>query len=171
MGTIVERDCKSFRTGDEDHDGGPTVGWRPANVADVRALSELDRLCFGRLAWPVEAWWDVVLEPAWTTIVFEVGGTPIAASVSLIGSPVSTLASIAVHPRWRRVGLGRQLLLDSVNRARRAHARWLSLEVDACNDAARELYREEGFGVARRFLEDGRRRVEMVRRLGGNRGR
>ena len=62
-------------------------------------------------------------------------------------------------------GIGTWLLHDVLQRARAAGARFLALEVDLVNRGARALYRREGFGVVRRFREDGRWRIEMHRRV------
>jgi ribosomal-protein-alanine N-acetyltransferase len=147
----------------------PAVVHRQAQVGDIEALVELDRVCFGRRAWSVRAWWEVVTFPEWTTVVLAGRGEVIATSVLLPAAPVSWLASLAVHPAWRRRGLARLLLHDALTRARDASARWLSLEVDRVNRVAAQLYRKEGFGLMRRFREEGRWRQEMVRRLGGRR--
>ncbi len=126
-------------------------------------------MCFGRRAWSLGAWCEVVTDPEWTTVVVEFDGALAAASVLLLAAPVSWLASLAVAPAWRRRGLARSLVRDALGRARAASAGWVSLEVDRGHLAAVGLYREEGFGVLRRFREDGLWRQEMVRRLGAAR--
>jgi len=157
-------------SGVEDPDARPDAAPRQARTEEIEALVELDRLCFGSRAWSRKAWREAVLDPEWTTVVLAGAGGILAASVLLPAAPVSCLASLAVHPWHRRTGWGRVLLRDAVARARAASARWLSLEVDRVNRGAVALYRREGFGVLRRFREDGRWRQEMVRRLGGGRG-
>ncbi len=141
-----------------------------AHADDLAALVELDRLCFARRAWSVKAWWEVVTFAEWTVVVLTASDEVVAASVLLPAAPVFWLASLAVHPDHRREGLGRSLLRDASARARDSAARWLSLEVDRTNRAAVVLYRREGFGVLRRFREEGRWRQEMIRRFGGRRG-
>lgn len=162
--------CTKSLSPAEKPDRSPEAGLRPARAEEIEALIELDRICFGRRMWTPKAWWEVVLSPEWTTVVLARGGEVTAASVILPAAPVSLLASLAVHPRHRRTGLGRVLLHDAVARARGASARWLSLEVDRANRAAIALYWREGFGLLRRFREEGRWRQEMLRRLGGCRG-
>jgi ribosomal-protein-alanine N-acetyltransferase len=146
-----------------------TVVCRQAMQGDIEALIELDRVCFGRRAWPVRAWWEVITFPEWTTLVLTEHGQVIAASVLLPAAPVSWLASLAVRPGSRRRGLGRALLRKALLGARDASARWLSLEVDRVNRVAVDLYRKEGFGTIRRFREDGTSRLEMVHRVGHGR--
>ena len=162
--------CQGIRTPAGRIDSGTTPPGRTAGAADLAPLFELDRVCFGRRAWSLSAWCEVVTLPEWTVVVVDEGGAIAAASVLLLAAPVSWLASLAVRPDRRRCGLGRALLRDALARAEGASARWLSLEVDRSHRAAVALYRGEGFGVLRRFREEGRWRQEMVRRLGGNRG-
>jgi ribosomal-protein-alanine N-acetyltransferase len=161
--------CTRFVSPAEGAVTSASVVCRQAAAGDLQALVELDRLCFGRRAWSVRAWCEVVTLPEWTTVVFAEGQEIVAASVLLPAAPVSWLASVAVRPSHRRKGLGRTLLRDAVARARAASALWLSLEVDRVNRVAVELYLREGFGPLRRFREDGRWRQAMVRRLGGRR--
>lgn len=158
--------CMKVLSPAEEPVTSPSVVCRQAGAGDIGALMELDRLCFGRRAWSVRVWWEVVTFPEWTTVVIAKGEEVMAASVLLPAAPVSWLASVAVRPTRRRRGVGRALLRDALARARNASARWVSLEVDSINRVAVELYRREGFGLLRRFQEEGRWRQEMVHRLG-----
>ena len=81
------------------------------------------------------------------------------------GRPGADRGRSGIAGGCRRRGLGTLLLRDALRRARGAGARFLALEVDVVNRDARRLYRREGFAVVRRFREDGRRRVEMLRRI------
>jgi ribosomal-protein-alanine N-acetyltransferase len=141
---------------------------RLARASEVTALAEFDRACFGRRAWPLQAWWEAVTEPGWTTVVLAVGPALLGVSALLLQPPVAFLASIAVHPAERRRGLGRSLLRNAVAQARAARAHWLTLEVDQVNAPAICLYRSDRFGTVRRFREEGHWRLEMRRRLGTN---
>ena len=53
--------------------------------------------------------------------------------------------NIATHPDYRRRGLGRWLLRALLGEARTAGCGTATLEVRDSNEAARELYRREGF--------------------------
>lgn len=55
------------------------------------------------------------------------------------------VATIAVHPNWRRRGLGEMLLLSLIERGRERGARQATLEVRVSNLGAQELYRQVGF--------------------------
>lgn len=136
----------------------------PATPRDVGELVALDRLCFGSRAWSRAAWWEVTCGPEWTCLVLRGQEKVVGAMVLLLWPPVAVLSSVAVHPRCRRRGLGSWLLKGAILRARGARCRWLALEVDKASSAVR-LYHRLGFGVLRRFQEDGLERLEMVRRL------
>jgi ribosomal-protein-alanine N-acetyltransferase len=140
-------------------------------IRDLGALIALDRATFGARAWPHSQWRELLTAPAWRIALVRQAEHLVAACVLLPGAPLAHLASLAVVPEWRRRGVGRFLLADAVGRAGAAGARWLLLEVDADNRDALCLYRNDGFVVTRRFREDGRIRLEMVRRLGTRRGR
>lgn len=137
-----------------------------ATRRDLVPLVALDRECFDRLAWPAHGWWQVLVQPGWRVRVVRDSATLLAASVLRFDRPVMVLASLAVHPSCRRRGLGRLLLRDALVHASLEGARWLSLEVDRDNLGAIRLYRTNGFGTVRRFVEDGRPRFEMLHRVG-----
>ncbi|MGC8915780.1 MAG: GNAT family N-acetyltransferase [Thermoanaerobaculum sp.] len=155
--------CQEPFTGD-----GGFFTLAPATVRDLPALVVLDRTCFGHRAWSWSAWREVVLWPGWTCLVLRQGKALAGAMVLLLWPPVAQLSSVAVAPEFRGRGLGGRMLADAILRARRAGCRWLALEVDRDSPAVR-LYRRFGFGLVRRFTEDGIPRLEMVRRLGGRR--
>jgi [ribosomal protein S18]-alanine N-acetyltransferase len=148
--------------------GGTLI--QEARRRDLPALVALDQVCFGALAWPPHGWWQVIQQPGWRARLVREGMVVVAASVLLSGLPVMVVASVGVHPDCRRRGLGRALLEDALSQASQAGASWLSLEVDRDNRVAQRLYRGVGFCAARRFVEDGRERLEMVRRMGRSRG-
>jgi ribosomal-protein-alanine N-acetyltransferase len=68
------------------------------------------------------------------------------------------ILTLAVHPVWRRQGLGRELLCAAARLATARGGRTLILEVAAANFAARQLYDGLGFekaGLRRAYYEPG----------------
>ncbi|MFP4085583.1 MAG: ribosomal protein S18-alanine N-acetyltransferase [Desulfobacteraceae bacterium] len=57
------------------------------------------------------------------------------------------LMNFAVHPVWRRTGVGRKLMGKALDTGRSAGAQAVSLEVRPSNTRARAFYRELGFTV------------------------
>jgi ribosomal-protein-alanine N-acetyltransferase len=67
------------------------------------------------------------------------------------------ICTIAVHPEWRRRGLGELLLLSLLDRAAPLGARRATLEVRVSNRAAQGLYHKYGFETIsrrRRYYAD-----------------
>ncbi len=67
------------------------------------------------------------------------------------------ITTFAVHPGWRRQGIGERLLLAFLDLARDRHAREATLEVRLSNLAARRLYEKYGFrpvGLRPRYYSD-----------------
>ncbi len=60
------------------------------------------------------------------------------------------ICTIAVHPQWRRQGLGELLLLSLLDRAIDLGAHRSTLEVRVSNQAAQGLYAKYGFEIASR---------------------
>ncbi len=60
------------------------------------------------------------------------------------------IATIGVHPAWRRRGVGRLLLASALLKSLRYGAETATLEVRVSNEAAQALYRQFGFKIAGR---------------------
>lgn len=69
------------------------------------------------------------------------------------------ITTFGVHPDWRRLGVGRQLMVRILDLARKMRATRLTLEVRAGNAGAQALYRAFGFEVVGRrphyYTDDG----------------
>jgi [ribosomal protein S18]-alanine N-acetyltransferase len=67
------------------------------------------------------------------------------------------VTTFAVHPRWRRKGIGSQMVVALLAMARTLGARQATLEVRLSNLAARYLYERFGFrpvGIRPRYYSD-----------------
>ncbi|MBE3559830.1 MAG: ribosomal protein S18-alanine N-acetyltransferase [Ktedonobacteraceae bacterium] len=67
------------------------------------------------------------------------------------------ITTIAVHPDFRRRGLGELLLVSLIDIAYEIGARWVTLEVRVSNYPAQSLYRKYGFheaGLRHRYYSD-----------------
>ncbi len=68
------------------------------------------------------------------------------------------ISTIAVHPDWRGKGLGKLLLLTTMEKVLELEVSVVSLEVRPSNQVAQQLYRKYGFrfkGVRRGYYRDG----------------
>lgn len=67
------------------------------------------------------------------------------------------ITTIAMHPGFRRLGLGELLLVSLIDIAYSIGARWVTLEVRVSNYNAQNLYRKYGFresGIRHRYYSD-----------------
>jgi ribosomal-protein-alanine acetyltransferase len=154
---------------------------RPARGADLEALCELERLCFGREAWSrvsVQAELDAGNRVVLAAELGDGAGDGRAvgyASTSLAGASADLLR-IAVHPDFRRAGLGRALLAATLDALPRTGCEEILLEVHAANAPALRLYEAYGFeriSVRRGYYDGGRSdalllRLDLLVRRGGD---
>ncbi len=67
------------------------------------------------------------------------------------------ITTIAMHPKYRRRGLGEFMLVSLIDIAYNIGAKWVTLEVRVTNHNAQNLYRKYGFheaGVRHRYYSD-----------------
>ena len=67
------------------------------------------------------------------------------------------ITTIAMHPNYRRRGLGEFMLVSLIDIAYNIGAKWVTLEVRITNHSAQNLYRKYGFheaGVRHRYYSD-----------------
>lgn len=127
--------------------GNPAVQLRPATLADLQAVLQLDRLCF-------EAQWtkdDTVLRPAieqgpyFTVAELADKLVGYAYATSHFGGRLVHLVRIAVAPAYRGRRIGVSLLADVIAFARAHGATAVTLNTQAYNCDAQRLYRWFGF--------------------------
>lgn len=112
---------------------------------DVEALMPLERELFGPTAWTPESYWSELAQPdRWFVVADDGGGLSGYAGV-VLGGAEAEVATIAVARTAQGRGLGRTLLDALVDRAARAGATSVLLEVRADNPAAIRLYAQTGF--------------------------
>ena len=130
---------------------------RRMTLADVPAVHEIDLLSFS-LPWPERSFRFELTENkvsrGWVT---EVDGKIAAMLVLWFIVDEAHIATIAVHPDFRRQGIGEQILLCALQAARNEGAQRAFLEVRAGNATAQAMYRKYGFtvaGVRRGYYKD-----------------
>jgi [ribosomal protein S18]-alanine N-acetyltransferase len=120
---------------------------RRMTLADVPAVHEIDLLSFS-LPWPERSFrFEITENPVSRGWVAEVDGKIAAMLVLWFIVDEAHIATIAVHPDFRRQGIGEQILLHSLRAARAEGASRAFLEVRAGNAAAQAMYRKYGFYV------------------------
>jgi len=126
---------------------------RPMRLEDVPRAHEIDTLSFS-LPWPERSYRFEVSENThasnWVVDVLQPGGQRevVAMMVNWIIIDEIHIATIAVHPDYRRLKLGRRLLAKGLLAGWERGGLLAYLEVRRGNLAAQALYREFGFVVA-----------------------
>jgi ribosomal protein S18 acetylase RimI-like enzyme len=134
----------------------PPVTVRPATLADVDALVEMLVAVAGEGRWigteaPVDVerrhrrMVDEVSSDDVIVLVAETGGEPVGQlGLRLAGYGVADLG-MAVAAAWRGRGVGTTLLAEAIERARKAGAHKIALQVWPHNQPAIALYERFGF--------------------------
>jgi ribosomal-protein-alanine N-acetyltransferase len=127
---------------------------RRMRLADVPAVHKIDEQSFS-LPWPERSFRFEVSENdvsrGWVAEA-DVNGTPriIAMLVLWLVMDEAHIATVAVHPDFRRRGLGHHIIVSALEAARAEGAQRAFLEVRERNVAAQEMYAKFGFAVTGR---------------------
>jgi [ribosomal protein S18]-alanine N-acetyltransferase len=148
----------------------PLLTIRAGRLADLARLVSLEQACFA-VPWSEDSLRrDLAENPAARILVAEMPDGSLAgyaAYWSVLGE--GQINNIAVAPDWRRLGVGRRLLLALVSQAVDEGLRLLTLEVRPGNLAARQLYESVDFQeVGRRagyYADNGEDAIIMLKYL------
>ncbi|HVO10749.1 MAG TPA: GNAT family N-acetyltransferase [Vicinamibacteria bacterium] len=127
-----------------------------ATEADVEALAALASACHSHPWTRAQIAREVAAGPPGAVLVLRAASGPVAVCGSCayrVFAGEMEILDVAVHPGWRRRGLGRFLVSRALGRASRAGAAVARLEVRAGNLAALSLY--ESLGFCRRGVRRG----------------
>lgn len=148
----------------------PGFSIQPLGLSDLEALVDLERVSF-------EDPWSAALlaeelEPLPDRVALglrDPGGRLLAVGLARFEPEAMAIFIVAVHPDARRSGLGRSLVRELAERARRRGMLRIDLEVRVNNTAAVALYAGEGFvpvGRRPRYYRDGTDALLMSLTLG-----
>jgi len=139
---------------------------RGVEQSDLGAVVEIERTAFGQ-PWPYTAFEQFLDEPGF--LVASRAGAVVGYVVGDVtpnfGREIGHVKDLAVAAAARRRGIGRSLLVQSLAAMAVEGAEVVKLEVRESNDAAKTLYRDVGFDVARRvpgYYRDGEDALVMV---------
>jgi len=125
---------------------------RKMTVEDIPAVVALDLMSFS-LPWPERSFrFELTNNPASRCWVAEVDGRLIGMIVNWLLVDEVHVATLAIHPDFRRQGIAKKLLTHSLRYMIGEGAISSFLEVRESNIAAQEMYRRFG------YVESGRRR-------------
>jgi ribosomal-protein-alanine N-acetyltransferase len=115
---------------------------RNAGLADAALLAALHTGAFNR-PWSQDAFEVFLGDP--TVFGLIIGGDGFILWRTVAGE--AEILTLAVSPAARRQGIARALLAGAVERAAKAPAEWMFLEVSEQNSAALALYQAAGFQI------------------------
>jgi len=131
----------------------------PMQLADIPAVQEIERLSF-RTPWPVYAFeQELTSNRLARYVVARAGEVPVGFGGLWLMVDEAHITTFAVHPDWRRRGIGRRMLVALIESAQELGAARMTLEVRMGNVDAQRLYAELGFADAGRrvayYTDDG----------------
>jgi ribosomal-protein-alanine N-acetyltransferase len=132
---------------------GPLIEIRAAYTADASAMAALHAACFAK-SWDAAEIGQFVGVPGCLALVASTSAAQAPQGFLIVRSAgdEAELLTLAVDPACRRLGLASALLAAARGALRGAGSKWLFLEVDQGNSAARGLYQSLGAVVVGRRL-------------------
>ena len=129
----------------------------PMTLDDLPAVHDIERASFST-PWPDDAYRaEIQTNRLATYLVARSGETLVGFAGIWLMVDEAHITTFAVHPAWRRQGIGERLLLTLLDVSLARHAREATLEVRLSNVAARRLYEKYGFrpvGLRPRYYSD-----------------
>ena len=129
----------------------------------VAQVAELEKICFGSAAWSEKsvaselsnqlALWLVAVDEG--TVVGYVGSQTVIDETDMM--------NVAVHPEYRRQGIGEKLVIQLVDELQAMGSHALLLEVRVSNEPAIALYKKFGFekiGTYKKYFKIGEESVD-----------
>jgi ribosomal-protein-alanine N-acetyltransferase len=140
---------------------------QPASIRDLGALRRLEQACFEKDAWPLLDLMAVLTWPEVIRLKAVENGELIG---FVAGDPRSSdgatwVATIGVHPRYQRRGIGRMLLRACEQKTKLPR---MKLTVRLSNEVAISLYEKEGYhsvDIWKRYYNDGEDGLVMEKTL------
>ena len=137
----------------------PPVALRiePMTLDDLRAVHAIERASF-TVPWPDDAYRsELTTNRLASYVVARAADLVVGFGGLWVMVDEAHVTTFAVHPRWRRRGVGEWLLLGLLDIAVARRAREATLEVRLSNMPARRLYEKYGFkpvGIRPRYYSD-----------------
>ena len=132
------------------------VHFRQIKPSDVDGIMAIERVSFSS-PWSARFFLEELKSPYTRSLVAEIGETTIAYIVYWLLAMEIDIHNLAVHPTYRRQGVGRSLLETVINEAKERGLSRVTLEVRKSNEAAQRLYQSLGFvaqGLRKGYYSD-----------------
>ena len=136
------------------------------NDGHCEAVAELEKICFSD-PWSLKSVRSELDNPLslWLVAVEEDRVTGYNGSQSVLGE--SDMMNVAVHPDFRRQGIGQMLVTALGDELKKAGNRCLTLEVRASNAPAIAMYQKLGFeqvGLRKNYYRNPREDAKILRK-------
>jgi [ribosomal protein S18]-alanine N-acetyltransferase len=130
----------------------------PFRLRHLPRVLRIERASFGKEAWPRRYFLDLYRDCGDFFVVGKIGGRIAGYAVACLVERSGEIASLAVHPDYRRRGVADALMRHALRELGAAGARRVELMVRTTNTCGAQLYRSLGFRRVRmvpRYYEDG----------------
>ncbi len=127
--------------------------------ADLDQILEIEPVAFGSHHWSRQSFINELNNPGGRYFSIVEPSSNLIYGYSgywLIGDEAH-VTTLAVHPDYRRIGVGELLLINDIHSALKVGAKCMTLEVRVSNDPAQKLYYKYGFksmGLRRKYYQD-----------------
>ena len=146
------------------------VRFRPMRSADVAEVMEIERASFV-YPWSTSFFVQELKVTCARSLLAFMGGKVVGYVIYWLLPREIDVHNLAVHPTYRRRGIGKALLQAVIGEARHRGLTRVTLEVRKSNEAAQKLYQAAGFvaqGVrSGYYTDDGEDAVLMVLEVPG----
>ena len=140
----------------------------PFRLRHLERILRIERASFGAEAWPRRYFLELYGDCRDYFVVAKVRGRIAGYAVACAEKRSAEIASLAVHPDYRRLGVADALMGHSLRALRLAGCGRVELMVRTGNTAGAQLYRSLGFRRVRlvpRYYQDGGDGFLMARAL------
>ena len=144
-----------------------TLKIRPAEEKDIDSIAALEPLCFDDPWTPQMIRSDVMDLPFSTYVLGEVDEKLVGYVGIMVVRDECQVNNVAVHPDYRKKGIGGTLLKTALSFAKKNGAEEAFLEVREGNDDAISLYESMGFkrlGVRKGYYENNGENAVVMRK-------
>lgn len=145
--------------------------FREIRVADLGAVLEIERASFAS-PWSRQFFIEELEASCANSVLAVLRGVPVGHCLYWELAKDIDIHNVAVHPDYRRHGVGRGMLSHIVREAERIESERITLEVRKSNEAAQALYHSLGFEICgerkRYYSNDGEDAWVMVLLLNSN---
>lgn len=129
----------------------------PMTIADLDEVYEIEKISFS-MPWTKQMWMDEMIKSQIANhLVARLDGKILGYAGFWLIIDEAEIVNIAVHPEYRRKGIGNLLLKELLNLAKTKEAKLVTLEVRETNESAKKLYSKSGFqliAIRKKFYKD-----------------